>query len=84
MNNQPDFNLRNLEDYTEKDLHELMFAVAYTRADLHNELNHPYETKQALDIWGYRIRDAMAVARKREAEEKDDDSLFASFKGIFK
>lgn len=79
---EPDFNLRNLEDYTEKDLDILMDAVIIR----YNQVTHN-ETRQALDVWGYRIKDAIAIARKREAEThppKDDDSLLSSFKGIFK
>lgn len=63
MENEPDFEVRNLEDYTEKDLTTLYVAVGLAK---HYE--HDKAEMQALDIWGYRIKDAIAVARKRENE----------------
>lgn len=63
--NEPDFEVRNLEDYTEKDLETLYGAVLIAKSD---DTGMTGDIKQCLDIWLYRIRDAIAVARKRENE----------------
>lgn len=60
---EPDFELRHLEDYTEKDLTTLYVAVGLAK---HYEADQ--QECQTLDVWGYRIKDAIAVARKRENE----------------
>lgn len=60
---EPDFEVRHLEDYTEKDLGILFDAVMLKRT-----FSNDAEVREALDIWGYRIKDAIAIARKRENE----------------
>lgn len=61
---QFDFQVRELDSYSAKELYVLLHAVTaqflVTR--------HPEEEKNILDVWMYRIRDAYKEAKGREEE----------------
>lgn len=71
----PDFEVRNLAEYSAKDLDDLWFAVMAAKVDMHNDLKLSDEKKKALDVWCYRIKDALIQARKRESEKRQLNKL---------
>ncbi len=73
----PDFSVKNLADYEEMDLNDLLMAVnecKNTMAERHEKYKYSQpniassfmDIKNSLDIWAYRIKDAIKEAKKRD------------------
>lgn len=61
----PDFEVRNLADYSVKDLQYLKIACEQTKSMI---LRTESDAIQSIDIWCYRIKDALSQAKKRESD----------------
>lgn len=63
-NTEPDFEVRNLSEYSVEDLETLynlvLYGYMYAKIDKKNGLAQKY------DIWCYRIKDALSQAKKNE------------------
>ncbi len=62
---KPDFEVKNLADYSAKSLEVLLRSTraAHTAVSIFNQKP---EDIQELDLWCYKLRDALSKARKRE------------------
>jgi len=63
-NTEPDFEVRNLSEYSVEDLQMLLELVMY--AQMATKTNGRIEHAQKYDIWAYRIKDALSQAKKNE------------------
>jgi len=68
-----DFDIRILSDYSSSDLEILMDALAYTSFHVKHWTPESPVRKDAgrIDIWCYRLRDAIKEAKHREQLEND-------------
>lgn len=61
----PDFSVKNLSEYSVSDLEILWIAVKAAKIEF-NENPKEKDTCNVLDIWGYRIKDALKASKQNQ------------------
>jgi hypothetical protein len=67
-NYRPDFEVRHLAEYSADDLNKLLFAVSY--AFEMSKKSDDKKTALSLDVWSYRLREAIKEAAEAEGRSR--------------